>query len=340
MIQLPASAAPSPSSKLLEQAVYDASPLGGFGTSLAIFLVLFGSFEAIALATHYPLADQLSLNPKEGAWPALILSLVAAVALGMQRYVRMKDAEEMPSIARLMPCDPANLAIDTSAARRRIRRAGWLGAVLGLAAAFLSVPPGVLQQHPAVFAWFAVVMVVLGAMFARGTAITRIASKSFADRIDRDLKIDLLRVDELALIGRTSSRAALVWLSVAAVVCLFFVGGNALVLTIVTVALSAGMAFWVYFRSLERVHRHIRIAKRAELERLRHAIAQASAQAAHDHVAAARLHGLLAYETRIERVHEWPFDQLTALRVGAYVLIPATPALGQMAMRFFMHAAL
>ena len=62
-------------------------------------------------------------------------------------------------------------------------------------------------------------------------------------------------------------------------------------------------------------------------------------QATHDHTAASRLHGLLAYETRIEHVHEWPFDQLTLLRVASYVLIPASPALGQLAMRYFTHAA-
>jgi hypothetical protein len=40
-------------------------------------------------------------------------------------------------------------------------------------------------------------------------------------------------------------------------------------------------------------------------------------------------------------VHEWPFDQLTLLRVGTYVLIPALPAAGQIAFKLFSeHVAL
>ena len=39
--------------------------------------------------------------------------------------------------------------------------------------------------------------------------------------------------------------------------------------------------------------------------------------------------GLLAYEARIQAVHEWPFDQTTLVRVAAYVLIPAIPWFGE-----------
>ena len=323
----------SPASSLVEQRLFEISPLGTFLTSVAVFAIVFATFEALAAITHYPLADQLSLSTREGAWPAAILSLLVAVALGMQRYVRLKDMEDTPALNRLIDCDASIMAVDTGAARVRILRAGLLGAVIGLALAFAVVPSYVLKSHVPVFMWFAAVMMLLGAMFARGTAMTRIAAENFTRRIDHDLKVDLLRVNELSIIGRSAARAALIWLSVAAVISLFFVSGHAPDLVIATVVLAAAMAFWIFFRSLERVHRRIVDTKRAELDRLRHAIAQARAEAVHDHAAATRLHGLLAYETRIEHVHEWPFDQLTLLRVGAYVLIPAAPAIGQVAMK-------
>jgi hypothetical protein len=342
MSDLPATAdsTAEPLPAVFEQRLFELSPLGTFGTALAIFLLLMGSFEGVALLAHYPLADQLTFRPQEGAWPAAILSLLAAVALGMQRYTHLKDLEDGPTLSRLIDCNATSMAIDTSPARARLRRATVTGGIVGAALSYFAVPADARLHHIVVFLWFAIIMTMLGAMFARGTTMTRIAAQNFAMRIDRNLKVDLLRVDELSIIGRSGARAALIWLCVAAVISLFFVSGRAPGLVIATIILSAGMAFWIFFRSLERVHRRIRQAKRVELERLRASIADQRAQAAHDHAAATRLHGLLAYETRIERVHEWPFDQLTLLRVGSYVLIPAAPALGQLAMKYFTDHAI
>jgi hypothetical protein len=337
MSDLPATAgsASRPPAPLFEQWLFEHSRLGTFGTSAAIFLVLLGSFEGAALASHYSLADQLTFRPQEGAWPAVILSLLAAVALGMQRYVRLKDTEDGPALARLIGCDAQVMAVDTDAARTRLRRATLIGAIIGAAISYLAVPDDAQSHHLGVFLWFGFIMALLGAMFARGTTMTRIATRNFTERIDRDLKIDLLRVDELSIIGRSGARASLIWLCVAAVISLFFVSGQAAALVIATIVISAGMAAWLFYRSLTHVHMMIRQAKRDELERLRRAITEQRTQAVHDHAAAARLQGLLAYEARIEKVHEWPFDQLTLLRVSTYVLIPATPALGQLAMKYF-----
>ncbi|HEY5048814.1 MAG TPA: hypothetical protein VII49_12425 [Rhizomicrobium sp.] len=340
MSDLPAVAAPAyaPSPAIFEQMLFELSPAGTVVTAIGIFVVLLGSFEALAAATHYPLADQLSFSPQEGAWPAAILSLLVAVGLGMQRYARLKDVEDAPALARIIPCNTTEMG-NEPALRSRIRWAGAGGAVLGVAFGILAVPAHVRSDNPTMFLWFAAAMGLAGAMFARGAVMTKAGARRFALRIDRDLKIDLLRVDQLSIIGRSSARTALIWVSVAAVVSLFFVSGHAPGLVIVTVVFSAAMAFWTFFRSLERVHRRIVSAKRDELDRLRHAIADSRLQAVHDHAAAARLHGLLAYEGRIERVHEWPFDQLTLLRVGAYVLIPALPALGQAALRVLSEHA-
>ncbi|MGD0191930.1 MAG: hypothetical protein ABSD74_14410 [Rhizomicrobium sp.] len=332
-------AASSGAAPFLEQQLFDRSPLGTFGTAAVLFLVCLGSFEALALFAGYPLSDQLSLRPSEGAWPAMILSLLLAVALGMQRYTRLKDMKDTPALDQLMACDARQFAVDRPDARRRVRNAAWIGMVAGLGLSFVSVPSGVLEKHLALFLWFAAIQILLGAMFSRGIVLSRIASRGFAERIDRDLKVDLLRVDDLSLIARSSARVALVWLCVAAVISLFFVNGGASWTVISIIVLSGGMAFWIFFRPLQHVHKRIREAKRAELDRLRKAIAEQREQATHDHTAASRLHGLLAYETRIEHVHEWPFDQLTLLRVASYVLIPASPALGQIAMRYFTHAA-
>ena len=88
---------------------------------------------------------------------------------------------------------------------------------------------------------------------------------------------------------------------------------------------------------MARGHRRIRAAKLVELETLRHAIEQARAQAPADASAAMRLQGLLAYETRIEAVREWPFDQSTGMRLIAYLLIPAVPWFGQAIAGYFVE---
>jgi drug/metabolite transporter (DMT)-like permease len=335
MSDLPASAAAPPARPhaIFDQRLFELSPAGTLPTSVAIFVFFMGSFEILALATHYPLGDQLSFSPREGAWPATVLSLLIAVVLGMQRYTRLKDLDDAPALERVIHCDAMAVAFDSAEVRGRVRRAAAVGAIAGIAGAFAAVPAYVRHDHLPIFLWFALVLAITGALFARGAVLTRAAARHFSARIDRDLKIDLLRVDELSIIGRSSARTALIWLCAAAVVCLFFVSGNAPVPVIATIVLAAGMAFWIFFRSLDQVHRRIRDAKRAELDRLRHSITEARTKAVDDHAAAARLHGLLAYETRIEAVHEWPFDQLTLIRVTAYVLIPAVPAFGQAAVK-------
>ncbi len=47
-----------------------------------------------------------------------------------------------------------------------------------------------------------------------------------------------------------------------------------------------------------------------------------------DTAAAGRLPALLAYETRIERVSEWPFDSPTLARFGLLLLLPLLSWLG------------
>src|ERR1700722_8886074 len=285
----------------IEQRVFEISPLGTLPTAIVMFLALMATFEVTAWIAHYPLTEQLSFGPREGAWPAVILSMLLAVALGMQRFMRLKDVEDDHALAALLPRDDLPLA-DNPSNRRAVRWAGIGGTIAGAAFSFVAVPAFVRTQHFVVFLWFVFVMSLLGAMFSRGAVMTRIGARHLTDRIDRYLTVDLLRIDELAVIGRASARMSLIWLSVAAVVCLFFVGGQTPILTIGLLLLSAGMAFWIFFGSLERVHRKIRKAKLAELDHIRREIAATRAESLRDERAAARLHGLIAYEARIGAV--------------------------------------
>jgi hypothetical protein len=223
-----------------------------------------------------------------------------------------------------------------AAGYRRLRMATIAGALLGAVPSLLLVPHELVVQEPATFVWFLLVNALISALFARGIVQSARAGENWARAIDQSLNIDLLRIESLNVIGRHGARSALIWFSVAGAILLFFVGHNMNLLTLAVLLLAAAMGIWIFVRPMERVHRRIRAAKQAELEIVRRQIQEARGAAVHDSQAAITLQGLLAFEARIERVRDWPFDQPTVLRVAAYVLIPAIPWFGQAIASYFV----
>lgn len=322
-----------------EQALYALSPLGLWGTTHAILFVLLATFgAALALDRYPPLAHAAhgwALQP--GVWPAFVLSLLLTVALGMQRYVRLRDHDDDTVLEAIMPgCLQFEARMFDAEGRRRLRLATLIGALLGVASAWAFVPRSLIAAHPAMYLWFGIVQAIVTALFARGIVASARGAENWALAIDSGLKIDLLRIDQLNVIGRQGARNALIWFSVAAVIFLFFIGNNMGAVTLAILALAAAMGLWIFIRPMERVHQRIRAAKQAELETVRREIAAVRAEAPREASAAAKLQGLLAYEARIEAVREWPFDQPTAIRVAAFVLIPAIPWFGQAIAGYFI----
>jgi hypothetical protein len=315
-----------------EQAIFDASPFGTLATTALIFLLLLGSFATVTGIDGYaPFAHTPQgwiLRP--GMWPGFVLSLLITVALGMQRYDRQRDKAERAALQAVMPqCDIYEARMSDAEALGRRRLATAIGVLLGALPTLMLVPVRMLAVHPAMFIWFVLVNAFVAALFARGVAMSARGGENWARAIDQGLSIDLLRIDSLNVIGRQSARKSLIWFSVAGVILLLLVGHNGDALTLAVLLLAAVMGIWIFVRPMERVHRQIGAAKRAELDSIRHVIQAACTQAPHDPAAAAKLQGLLAYETRIESVREWPFDQTTAMRVAIYVFIPAIPWFGQ-----------
>jgi hypothetical protein len=191
-----------------------------------------------------------------------------------------------------------------------------------------------LPQTPGLFAWFLAVTTALGMAFTRGVELSRTGTEGVTNVIAQELKVDLLRIDHLSVWGRSAARFALIWFTVGAVSCLFFLDSGLNIFTVGLVVLFLIMGVWVFLRTMQPVHRKIRAAKEAELERVRSQIETACAGAGNDASAATRLQGLLAYETRISAVPEWPFDQTTLFRVIASALILTVPWFGQAVAQF------
>lgn len=314
-----------------EQWLYQKSPVGTAATSAIIFVVVASSYVLLARIVHVPLFDNSArvFHIAPYAWAALVMSLLMATVLGMQRYTRIKEIADETAFLVIAPGTTTVTSILRPAPPAYMLLANILGAIAGIALAYLTVPSTFPAHYRALFAWNVAVTMFLGALFARGVLMTAQGGQAFAHMIEHDLQIDLLHIDRLAVIGRHSARNALIWFTCAAIVCLFFVGDDIDRMTVSILVVCAGMGLWIFLRPMEHVHRRIRGAKAHELDRVRNEIGQLRDEAVHDPSAATRLQGLLAYEARIQAVHEWPFDQTTMVRVAAYVLIPAIPWFGE-----------
>jgi hypothetical protein len=316
-------------SSYFEQRLFGYSPFGTLVTSICIFALFAGTFLlASALDGRHAFSfARAELIIADDARGALTISLLVAVSLGLQRYARLKDIRDYAKQYAQFRRSNNATQFGALAPDRGIIAATVFGVVFGTAAMFTFIP------HPPIrsfsFAWFLLATIALSVLFARGVALTRAGNRATKRFIDSELDIDLLRVDQLTLIGRSAARTALIWFGVSAVLCLFFTSDGITVFTVALVLGSIGMGIAIFVATMSHVHRRIRDAKRAELERIRSQIEAIRHEVHASADAAQRLQGLIAYETRIAAAPEWPFDQPTAMRVGASALILTVPWFGQ-----------
>jgi hypothetical protein len=319
-----------------EQRIFVLSPLGVFFTVLLLFVLLFGSFLAISAAEQAVL-----FHDARGAFSipihtriAFTLALMLCSALFVQRYTRVQERKDRTAFAAVLrpgAIERLNL-MGLTPATARFGLATLIGLVVGAVASWpLYAYDTLYRPQPlyGVFAWFLVVTILLAASFTRGVELSHAGTQSANRAIREELLIDLLRIDTLSVWGRFAARFSLIWFTVSAVSCLFFVDSGLNAFTISMLVTFLAMGIFVFVRPMERVHHRIRAAKAVELERIRGQIDGLRQAAVADPSAATRLQGLLAYETRIAAAPEWPFDQTTLVRVGASALILTVPWFGQ-----------
>jgi hypothetical protein len=334
---LPSSNADAP----FEQQIFLRSPFGTLATTAVLFAVLFGSFLVVAALQGVPIFDsaayELGISPV--AWSALALSLLCCTALAMQRFARKWEAADSASYANILTGGlPSALSVTGIVAREaRLGRATLLGIVAGIMISIVVRYSEIREGHLlhwGAMAWFALASTFLSVLFARGVEQSRAGNVAYTRTLDAELKIDLLRIDTLAVVGRSAARTALIWFVVSAVACLFFVSGDLNWLTIALIVACAAMGIGMFAGIMLRIHRRIMAAKNVELERIRRQIDALRGTMHDDHSAATRLQGLLAYEKRIADAHEWPFDQSTLVRLGASAFILVVPWIGRAAAEY------
>lgn len=319
-----------------EQRLFVLSPFGTFVTALLIFIAMMGSFAIAATLEHIELFGRGPEGLMVHGAPrmAFTLSLMLCTALFIQRYTRLKERADRAAFKAVLKLNAAarrNLT-QLTPGEARLVPATIIGAVIGAAVSWPLFGADMLSRpNPpyATFIWFLFANIALITSFVRGVELSRTGSRAASGAITDDLVVDLLRIDLLSVWGRSAARFALIWFTVSAVACLFFVGNGLNVFTLSILAVLLALGVWVFIQPMERVHRRIVTAKRAELERIRSQIDDLREAAVKDASAATRLQGLLAYETRIAAAPEWPFDQTTLMRVVASALILTVPWFGQ-----------
>ncbi|HEY8948663.1 MAG TPA: hypothetical protein VIM56_07240 [Rhizomicrobium sp.] len=325
-----------------EQRIFILSPLGTFATAAFLFLILMAWFIASAVGEGVALFARDAagnIQIESVLRMAFTLALMLCAALFIQRYTRMQERKDKPAFeAVLRPGTLESRFLGELTPRdARLGTFTLVGVVIGVAASWplFGRQMFAMAQPPyATFIWFLIVNTLLITAFTRGVELSRAGSLSTARAIDDDLVVDLLRIDLLSVWGRSAARFALIWFTVSAVACLFFIGNGLNAFTFAMLATFLALGIWMFIRPMERVHHKIRQAKGVELERVRREIDQVREAAVADANAATRLQGLLAYETRIAAAPEWPFDQTTLFRVVASALILTVPWFGQAVAQF------
>ena len=149
----------------------------------------------------------------------------------------------------------------------------------------------------------------------------------------RQLPIDLLDRGALASIGRMGLRGAVMWLVGGTIASTLTWGMIQVAPMLVILTLLLGLATASMLLPAMMARGRLRESKADELEKVRARIALAreamlAGSGARPSEQAALMTGLLAYEARIESVHEWPFDAPTLLRFALLALLAASSWLG------------
>ncbi len=332
-------AAPRPIAPWRERLFAQAS-LGPAGVGAAIAALLWTAFIGTVWAfgrfepgSEVPgLARNLSIGT--------VIVLLIGYLVAAHRYLCLWTAETLRQLAPSLALSPAEMAaLEASvgtADPRSARRAGGIGVLLALCA-----PPiadrGVghffttWYWGPETAAhWLAVL--VIGWLTGRLIFASMLESRRVSGLADRIRSLDVLDLRPLAPFTRQGLRTALLWL--------VFIGIASLLLTNrgfgPLLGLLGLVALYFAVRALllpvRRVRDRIVAAKQVELDTLRREIRRdrEAVRALADDAAsaAARLPGLLAYESRVEGVREWPFDAPTLARFVLYLVIPVGSWLG------------
>jgi len=313
--------------------LFDRVPLPPLGVGVAIGIGIFGLF-LLYTSLFCEGVGQLGASVVVGRW-GFLAELIQDLFIGFTLALSAASVRgARRDLAALLPHLEVPEA-DRAALDRRIFRYQpfsllAVGLVLGAGSALLTVNDESLWMHGRP-AWTHPALIWLGVrnffnwwFVGQAMALELMLGRAFSRLGDRLARFDLLDRTPLAPFARRALRNVLLWMLLAAFLSLSYLGeGWASHLMVVALAGLAAFAMTAFLLPLMGAYRRIRVLKREELAGVRTAIAEAREQTLGPgpHPATGRLADLLAWESRVARVAEWPIDAGTVLRLALYLAI-------------------
>lgn len=146
--------------------------------------------------------------------------------------------------------------------------------------------------------------------------------------IGRRVHVSLLDREGLAPFVQTGLRSALLWLVGSSLAMTLLFDVNAPWLVLLVLSATIGLAIAALLLPSRGLHERLRAEKEAELRWVRAEISATREALGAGGERAARLPALLAWEARVERASEWPFDATSLFRFALLLLVPLGSWLG------------
>jgi hypothetical protein len=302
--------------------------------SLAVWIV----------ATGFVLAACTAWHNATGAWRGLEvdgapfwqtswrLEIVFAAVLGYVfacgEWIARSMRRDFDALAPALALEPSERAAERARigtfSRSALLAAGVGGALAGIAVhslvnSILPAGSAALENR----SWRFARDVTIWTLAVRLVFVVIGSSQRLSRLSERAARIDLLDLRGLAPLARVGLRSALAFALAASMIAAMADDERTLPVTLVSMALVGAVGAFTVLLPVRGVHRAIRRAKDAELVAIRAAIARTrDAALGGGAEEATRLGGLLALESRIAGVVEWPFDLGTLVRFGAFLALP------------------
>jgi hypothetical protein len=283
-------------------------------------------------------------------WIELLQAILIGYLLSASVYSLRAAARDLHALRPALDVSEAEFALRlahiSSFAKRPLVVVGLGSVCFGLSLPFMDgywvggrPPLGHVDLNWAMFR-----SALLAFAVGRTMQIEMVIAKRFSLLGRSSARVDLLDLSALAPFARRGLHSVLVLMLFAALLSLLLLAPFDVAVTSVTVVATLGIAIVALLLPVVGVHRRIGDAKRAELARVRAAIARerelwlGAGTAAGG--AASGLADLLAYEARIASMATWPFDVTTLARFTFYVMLGSGSWLGSAFVERMLEAAL
>ncbi len=329
--------------------LFDALPVSpawaGAGISTLVLAAYFGVGAATGslAASLFPVDSHMTMHYRITTVNALLLGFLPAAQVYLARWTR----RHLDELSSLLPPDAGAGALEDAHRRRAGVFAGVIGCVT-LPLMFMVLPTGSVLLESSYWTlthawdWFFVPVIGwLTGRFIHAVVVDAIGVSRLAVAIGSIDVFDQAPYAPFVRQGLLSALLAVIFLVIVLpLVGVKLISAESTAIAMVALIVTATAALLL---PVGGIRDRIRQEKSVRLLAVRSAIrasdlAIREGRAAQDDVA--RLPGLLALETRIEGVREWPFDTGSLLRFGLYVALGLGSWLGGAAVERLLDYAL